>query len=99
MTQSKRPATKEEIAAKLTLCKLHNPTVDDFDERLKRALANGYKNEICLECGTTFLAFHHLVKCTKAFDNSCPMVAKGEPTLLERTFEGPTNADATGTEK
>lgn len=49
-------------------------------ERHKEALAEGYKDEKCLKCGTVFLAHHHMVRCD---DPNCPMKTPGGKSLLD----------------
>lgn len=51
------------------------------DEKLhEEALAQGYKDENCSECGTLFLAHKHLVRCNSS---TCPM-KDGQGSLLDR---------------
>lgn len=74
------PADEQRIAA----------AIGELDARGKElyveALGQGYKNEICPECGAVFLAHHHLTRCQSP---TCPMKARGvdgklEPTILEQ---------------
>ncbi len=86
---TKRPATDEEVIAAL---KAHimmwndqNPSYikpDSFwEEKQKKALREGYKNEVC-SCGVTYLAFHHFTICNK---KSCPF--SDGVSLLDRMAE------------
>ncbi len=47
-------------------------------------LSEGLKDEIC-ECGKTFLACQHFVRCTK---NGCPMKDADSKTVLEIMLGG-----------
>jgi len=57
----------------------------ELKEKHKKALAEGYKNEICPECKTVLLAHHHFLMCAKVREGKCPMVSKSNPkSLLEQ---------------
>lgn len=44
------------------------------------ALEQGYKDEMCVKCGSTFCAFMHFIHCNR---KDCPIV-DNKGTLLER---------------
>jgi hypothetical protein len=54
-----------------------------------QALAEGYKDELCPECGVVFLAFHHFIRCQS---ETCPMKLRDggghAPTFLEMLENG-----------
>lgn len=53
----------------------------DYDRRHAEALAEGYRDETCVHCGTFFAAHIHLIRCNWP---ACPMRSTTEPrTLLE----------------
>jgi len=53
------------------------------------AVAEGYKDELCPECGVVFLAFHHFIRCQS---ETCPMKLRDKgghaPTFLEMLENG-----------
>jgi hypothetical protein len=75
----KRLATPEEVAAELELQKKFKPDVD-VDKLYQEALAEGYKDEVCLKCGQVYLAHFHFVRCNEP---DCPMKTPGGKSLLE----------------
>jgi hypothetical protein len=61
-------------------------------EKYKEALAEGYKDEKCLKCGTVFLAHDHIVMCD---DSECPVnyrylpfVGENRPLVTEEVKAG-----------
>lgn len=59
---------------------------EDGQRRHKEALDEGYRDCVCRECQTVFLAFHHFFRCR---NTTCPMVARNpdgsrKGTLLEQ---------------
>jgi hypothetical protein len=76
MKLNKRPATPEEVEKTLLehmrIYNRNNPNHAQPEEywrqKLAKAEADGYKNEVC-ECGMVYLAFHHYVTCQK---KECP---------------------------
>lgn len=85
---NKRDATPEEAEkALLNHCDYWNRCNPNFEISLpewrakeQKAVSEGYKAEICGECGTTFCAFHHYTTCN---DKNCPM-NDGQGTILDR---------------
>jgi len=47
------------------------------------AIEEGYKDEVCADCGVVFLAHHHFVSCPRL---DCPM-KDGKPSLLDQLSE------------
>ncbi len=78
----RRPATTMEIEAELALWQKRWPD-GDGRSKLQKAYQEGYKDEVCLKCGLTFLAFHHFTTCCA---DGCPMRASDE-TLLQQWQE------------
>lgn len=62
---------------------------DDERRRHEKAIAEGYKDEVCSGCGVVFLALHHFVICDA---DPCPMKLRDEkgnaPTLLDMMVDG-----------
>ena len=55
-----------------------------------KAIAEGYSDTVCSECGQVFLAFHHFVRCTSG---TCPMVVREQdgtrsPSILHQLLGG-----------
>ncbi|MEK7570553.1 MAG: hypothetical protein AAB515_03905 [Patescibacteria group bacterium] len=55
-----------------------NLELSHLDENQKRlyaeALAEGYKDKVCSECGIVLLAFHHFIRCGS---ETCPEKIRG----------------------
>lgn len=85
--KNKRDATPEETEAELvrhaTRFNLMNPSHATpeqwFRDKQAEAVAEGYKSEICGQCGACFLAFHHWTTCQQ---EGCPM--SDGVSMLER---------------
>ena len=78
--------TNEEKIQKVLACMTEN------EKKLwKEAIAQGYKDEVCSECGTVILAFHHFLRCKS---ETCPMKEKDSSgkthSLLEKLIGGVT---------
>ena len=79
MKKKKRLATAEEVAKVIAFQKECYPD-SDVDAKHQEALDEGYKDEVCEKCGTTFLACHHFIRCE---DPKCPMKTPGGKSLLD----------------
>ena len=74
---NKRVATEDEIKEAMIFHHAYwnfcNPSFEHdmlfWENKLKEAIEEGYKNETC-ECGVTALAFHHFTTCKK---DGCPI--------------------------
>lgn len=56
------------------------------EHRHAQAIAEGYKDETCGECGRLFPAHVHFIRCSK---RPCPMVStKDSRSLLQRFADG-----------
>ncbi len=65
-------------------------TLDENQRMLEdKALLQGHKDEVCGECGTVLLAFHHFLTCRS---ETCPMKLRDEtgkaPSLLVMMRDG-----------
>lgn len=47
------------------------------------AIAEGYKDEVCGKCGTTFLAHKHFVRCPR---KDCDMKGPDSKSVLDMVF-------------
>ena len=54
-----------------------------------KALGEGYKDEVCPECKTVLLAFHHFIRCNSG---TCPLKLRDSdghaPSLLDMMRNG-----------
>lgn len=64
---------------------------DDGRKRHTEALGQGYKDEVCGECGTVLLAHHHAIRCNS---QTCPMATKHPDGRPKTLFEIWDEADA-----
>ena len=75
---NKRPATSDETKTALIdnmdCWNLRNPNFQHplsyWEEKQVEAEKEGYISEVCGQCGSVFLAFHHMTTCR---ENGCPM--------------------------
>ena len=92
MSDNKRLATNEEVerclyahAERWNLCNPNQPIdVGEFRLRKEQAEKEGYKNEVCGECGGVFLAFHHFLTCRQ---DGCPMRDQSGKSVLDHMVE------------
>ncbi len=82
MKNGKRPATQSEVEAGLASWQKQWPD-HDGRAKLQEAYKEGYKDEVCLKCGLTFLAFHHFTTCRA---DGCPM-RYSDKSLLQQWQE------------
>lgn len=92
---SKRDATpweaEEALLAQHESWNRCNPSIpiplSEWREKQDEALEQGYKDEMCEKCGSTWCAFMHFVHCSR---KDCPLV-EGKGTLLERLTQAINN--------
>lgn len=92
MSDNKRPATAEETRRFLYATRdrwdLMNPGheqgIEFWKEKQEQAEKEGYKSEVCGECGGVFLAFHHFTACRS---ETCPMKDGTGKSVLDHLQE------------
>jgi hypothetical protein len=86
--KNKRDATSEETEKELLRnCDYWNRcnpnfaiSLSEWKEKETKAIQEGYKDEVCGQCGSIFLAFQHFTTCN---DENCPM-NDGQGSILDR---------------
>ncbi len=91
MNNGRRLATESEVEVELALWQKQWPDLDG-QARLQQAYKEGYKDEVCLRCGLTFLAFHHFTTCRA---DKCPMRSSNK-SLLQQWQERQEQEDNVG---
>ncbi len=73
----KRDATPEESEAALVFDAYSFPQTRELR---RKAMAEGFKDEVCGKCGKCFLAHKHFISCNR---KRCDMHDAGAPTMLD----------------
>jgi hypothetical protein len=77
--------TEEEVKVAMDRLAIKNPGTDYISANQEAIEKDGYKNEKCPKCNTTFLACIHFIMCAAT---DCPMKCKKDTRSLLDMLKG-----------